>query len=156
MGFFSDVVNGAREGYNRLMANGRIPRLCRDLGWPVDEVEGSLVKLRFNDSQAAQGIRKVVIANGDDSLVSFRVVSHAVLPGERLPEEVLGGLLMRNADRAVGSWGIHVKDGLVAFGLDYTALGEALDAPTLRFICEQLVREVSAFDARMRAAGLLR
>ena len=156
MGFFSDVVNsfvGAANG----ASGGRIHRLCRELGWCVDEVEGDRIQLHFNDSQALGGIRKVAIFHGDASLVTFRCLSHAIIPrGQDVPDEVLGYLLMRNCERAIGGWALSVRDRSAAFPLDYTALGDALDAPALKFICDELVREVSAFDARMRAAGLLR
>jgi hypothetical protein len=143
--------NGSAGGHQRTFRN------CRALGWSVDEVKGNHVLLHFNDSQAVGGIRKVAVFNGDEGLVAFRCLSHAFLPrGRQVPEEVLGYLLVRNGERAVGAWGLSVTDQSVAFALDYTALGDAFDPPALKFICGELVAEASAFDAKMRAAGLLR
>lgn len=133
---------------------GRIDRLCRSLGWTVDERNGDTVSLHFDHPEL--GRRSVRIVGGDDRLVLFAVYSHAFPPADRVPSAVLGYLLGRSGTASVGGWGAEVDaDGDVVFRLNYRALGDGLDAATLRFVCESMIPEVIAFDRKMQAAGLL-
>jgi Putative bacterial sensory transduction regulator len=162
--FFGGVVDGLVNGAANMRAapsNGsasdhrRIERLCRELGWPVDEREGNVIRLHFNSSDGE--VRKVRITGGDKSLVSFFVASDAVLPADRVPADLLGYLLRRNVgDSGIGMWGIMVDDDDdVTFLNYYMALGDGLDAEALKYICESLTSEAADFDDKLRQAGLL-
>jgi Putative bacterial sensory transduction regulator len=163
--FFGGVVDGLVNGATNhrraaptngsAISHGRIERLCRELGWPVDERERNVIRLHFNGSDGE--VRKVRITGVDKSLVSFFVPSDAVLPVDRVPADLLGYLLRRNLnDSGIGMWGIMVNDDDdVTFLIYYMALGDGLDAEALKYICESLTSEAADFDDRLRKAGLL-
>jgi hypothetical protein len=164
--FFSGVVDGlvngaanqmrSAPGGGRASDRGRIERLCRELGWSVDERDGNAILLHF---RAPDGeMRKVRISGGDNSMVGFITHSHAVLSADRVPPDLLGYLLRRNLeDSGMGTWSITVDDddNDVTFHLFYTALGAGLDAQTFEYICESLSSEASHLDDKLRRAGLL-
>lgn len=137
-------------------AHGRIDRLCRELGWPLDEREGNVIHLHFNDP--AGGIRKVRIADGDDCVVTFSAWSLAFVSPKNITGEMLAYLLRRNiCGSGLGMWGMYVDEGkTVSFHLVYQALGEGLDAESLKYICQSLAIEAADFDGKMRQEGLLR
>jgi hypothetical protein len=161
MGIVNDIIDGIDsffagngDGAGDRAGRGRIDRLCRQLGWEVDGREGDTVILRFN--HRTEGACDVRVTGGDSSLAMFLAGSRAAVRGE-VPEEVLGYLLLRNAKAGAGGWVIHAgDDGTVSFHMLYRALGAGLDAAALKWICEGMAGEVSAFDARMRRAGFLR
>jgi hypothetical protein len=167
MGIMRDFLDGFREGFangtgNRAMSDngtanthGHIEWLCRELGWTVDERDGNAIRLHFNSSNG--GVRKVRISDGDKSLVGFTAHSDAVLSVDRVPPDLLGFLLRRNLDDSgIGMWGIAIDDDDdVTFHLYYTALGDGLDAQTLKYICKSLSSEASYLDDKLRRAGLL-
>jgi hypothetical protein len=137
-------------------ARGRIDQLCRELGWSVDEREGSVVHLHFNDP--AHGIRKVRIADGDDCVVTFSAHSFAVIPPRKVTGEMLAYLLRRNiSGSGLGMWGMYVDERHnVWFNLLYQALGDGLDAEAFKYICQSLATEAADFDGKMREEGLLK
>jgi hypothetical protein len=167
MSVWRDIFEGFTEGvltaaaYQQAYGNGacdrgRIDRVCRELGWSVDEREGNVIQLHFNDP--IYGIRKVRIADGDDCLVTFSTYSFAVIPAGNIPIEVLAYLLCRNlSGSGMGMWGMHVDAGdNVMFTIVYQALGDGIDAPTLKYICQSLGSEAADFDGKLREAKLLR
>ncbi len=159
MSFFAELTNGFVEGIRGSVSGdqerGRIERLCRELGWSVDERDGQKIALHFKDPLA--GIRKVYLSHGDEPLVMLVVYSFAILPANRLPEEVIGHLLMRSAEIGAGAWQMSVDgDGDAIFCVRYTASGRGLTAAMLKYVCQGLVREAAGFDERMSKAGLLR
>jgi len=145
MGLFSQAVTGL---YNTA-TGGRIHRLCRELSWNIDEVEGDLVKLYFNDSQAVDGIRKVCIGSGDSDLPHLFTVSHAILPENQVPEEVLGYLLTSNYGRTIGAWAVTVAS---AFG-PLLSLRRAFEARGLPAPRVTLVSELVMFKLRVVAGS---
>ena len=138
-------------------SQGRFDRLCRELGWPVDEREADGAAL-LHFSNRDGGVRKVRIADGDDVIVTFSAHSRATVPAGKVTGEVLAYLLCRNIKGSgLGMWGIYPDEhDNITFHLVYQALGGGLDAPTLKYICESLVGEIVDFDGKMREAGLLR
>lgn len=157
-GFVEGLVSGAANPIRNVPGNGRrrgrIESLAQELGWSVDERDGSAVKLHF---RAADGeVRKVRISNGDEAVVGFYAHSNAVLPARDVSPRLLVHLLECNLGDCIGMWGIAVDDeNDVTFHLCYMALGDGLDAATLQYICESLSSEASALDDKLRAAGLL-
>jgi hypothetical protein len=148
--FASGMLDGAMS---RPAASG-IDRLCHELGWSVDEQVNGGIRLHFSDPVV--GIRKVTVRHAENGVVTFRCISHAFRPcHDEPPMEVLGYLLHQNCKKAIGARGVSVADDSLAFVLDYTALEAGLDAPALKSICEELTQEVSAFDAKMKEAGLM-
>jgi hypothetical protein len=177
MGKFSEFFDGFIDGinsmapwvnaYNQAAANrrpahrgngraqGRLESLLAELDWSVDEREDDgTIRLFFD--HARLGRRRVWIYQGDGSLVLFGTCSHAFPKADQVPTEVLGHLLTRNKQMDVGAWSASVDDeGDAIFSVYYRALGDGLDAPALKWICEAMVGEVFAFDTKMQAAGLL-
>lgn len=159
--FVDGIVNGgvnhreAAPAGGRAGGHGRIERLCRELGWAVDEREGNVIRLHL--SSADGEMRKVRITRGDESLVGFFVPSEAVLPARRVPPKLMAYLLSRNLeDSGIGMWGINVDDDDDAtFVIYYMALGDGLTAQTLEYICESLAAEAAHVDDKLRRAGLL-
>jgi hypothetical protein len=157
--FFAGNGNGNGNGHGAAggdrAGRGRIERLCRQLKWEVDERDGDAIILHFDHREV--GRRSVRILGGDEDLVLFAAYSHAFPPADRVPHEVLGYLLGQTKQASVGGWCADVdKDGDAIFCLLYRALGDGLNHPaSLKFICEGMIRQVIAFDAKMRAAGLL-
>ena len=163
MGLLSSMIEGFTNGYAQARGSrgssgeepGRIDRLCRELGWSIDEREGETVKLFFKDPLV--GRRIVMIHSGDDVLVLFVVYSHAFVPAEKVPNSVAWHLLGRNNVVAMGKWSAdEAKDGDAVFALTYTALGEGLTAAALKYICQKMLGEAGEFDQKMQAAGMLR
>lgn len=146
--------NNRQMEHGRDGGRGRIERLCRELGWGVDGREGDAIILRFNHAEL--GTRDVQVVSGDEPLVLFLVYSHAFPAADAVPQQVLGYMLNENLKTPAGCWFADAtEDGRAVFGLRYVALGEGLDAVTLKFICEKMVAGASSFDAKMKAAGLL-
>jgi hypothetical protein len=137
---------------------GRIERLCRQIGepgWQIDEQSGRASQLYFND--ALLGIRKVTVIGGDEPMVLFAVRSHAVIPEDRLPSQVLSYLLRRNMELSLPAWQMYVSDdGQATFGLYYHAFGPGLTPEFFKHLCSTMAAEASAFDHKLRQAGLLR
>ena len=156
-GFIEGIVGApaARAGSGNGSQRGRIERLCHELGWSVDEREGNSIGLYFNSSDGE--MRKVRISNGGKSIVGFYAHSDVILPAHRVPPNLPGYLLRRNLeDSGIGMWGISVDDDdEVTFHLCYMALGEGLNAETLKYICESLANEAADFDGKLRDAGLI-
>ena len=157
-GFMSAVeskqarVLGAGNGTQE---RGRIDRLCRELGWALDERDGDTIRLHFNDPVA--GVRKVFISSGDSSLVRFSVFSYAILPEAKVPQEVFGYLLLRNREVPFGGWQMIPPDDddEVLFNLKYVAIGGGLTAAAFNAVCDSMVTEAIEFDDKMRSAGFL-
>src|SRR5689334_130130 len=102
MGFFSEVVTGLVNGYHSV-AGSRVQRCCREAGLEPNEIDGNRITLYFKDPQAQDGIRKISFYEGD-TLTGVCCVSDAALADNQVPEKVLGHLLTRNRQRAVGAW----------------------------------------------------
>jgi hypothetical protein len=136
-------------------AHGRIDRLCRELGWTVDERDGRTVRLHFSGRNG--GTRKVSVVDGDETIVTFVSHSDAVIPAARVAPDVMAYLLRRNLNESgIGNWAMHVDDeDKVMFALIYQPLGGGIDAQAFKYICESLVNEVADFDGKMRSARLL-
>lgn len=164
MRWLQDFVDNFNLGYettSRIMnglsshSHHRIEGFCRELGWSANERDGDMIKLHFKDDVV--GTRKVVVSGGDDDLVTFAVVSMAVLEKDRVPDEIAPYLLLRNGQLALGTWYAVIHDrGMVAFVLRYAALGAGLNAEVMRIICGKMVPEVTEFDRKMQRTGLLR
>jgi len=170
MGIFWDAVEGFAHGYLEAAGHaaaiscgpgrndkerGRIERLCRQLGWAVDERLGNTVVLHFNDALGT--IRKAYIDAGDEALVSVTVYGLAFMPAREVPEEIIGYLLRQNSEVAIGAWQVMIdKDEDAVFRVVYRALGAGLTGESFKYICESMIGEAAAFDKRMHAAGLLR
>jgi len=159
-GFAEGIVNGAAKQLRdaptngRASGHGRIERLCRELGWSVDQRDENGIVLYFSSSDGDK--RKVRIAGGDKTLVGFSTFSYAVLAVRQVSSDLLAYLLQRNFNESgIGTWSIIVEDDEVSFHLCYTSLGEGLDAPTLQYICESLANEAGDFDDKLRNAGVL-
>src|SRR5438067_7716273 len=105
----ANVANGLAQANGFPQSNGRqrgrILRLCRDLGWLVDEEDGQTISLHFTDREAMGGIRKVCIALGDTELPVFFSLSHAIIPA-RQAEEVAAYLLARCHQMELGGWAV--------------------------------------------------
>lgn len=150
---FADAMVGIAKAVNAMNGRGRIERLCRELGWPVDERDNERIKLYFKDP--VTGRRPVFIRNGDGPLVRFSAQSVTEIPCAEFPEQILGHLLLQNTGRCIAKWQFMNVDGVAALGVCYVALGDGLTPAALKAICEELIDEVSDFDGRMKKAGLL-
>jgi hypothetical protein len=170
MGIMRDVFSGFMDGLatgggrksrsdnSTASDHGRVERLCDELNWPLDEKEGDVIRLYFTGPDGEK--RKVRIGGGDKSIVSFSVASDAVLPASRVSPEIMASVLRRNVgddgSSGIGTWGaVTDDDDDVVFLLYYAALGDGLNAATLKYICESMSSEASTFDDKLREAGLL-
>lgn len=166
MGLFNEVVKGFVNGFVAGVSdNGPAPqsrhgvaaieRLCRELGWSVDERLGDTgIVLHFRDPLV--NIRPVMVTCGE-SIASISTFSGADIPAGRVPAEVLGYLLRRNNELTTGAWRIPNSDnGNASFVVAYYALIGGLDSATFKYICDTQVKEAHVFDTKMQAAGLLR
>lgn len=171
MSVWREIVEGFAEGFLTAAAYqsqvvpyhggagecGRIDRLCRELGWSVDErsVTENAVYLHFN---TRYGLRRLRIADGEDSIVTFSAHSSAVIAARNVPADVLVYLLHRNVHGSgLGMWAMTVDDrNNVLFHLMYQPFGDGLDSEGFKYICESLINEAVDFDDKLRAAGLRR
>jgi hypothetical protein len=155
-GFMSATVDSLRAGYPQSQfPKGPAPveRFCQELGWSIDEREGEVILLHFNDPVI--GRRKVAITGGDRTM-TLRVWSAATMIARQLPGEIMGHLLVRNWELALCAW--HLFDagnGNAAFALASNMLVAGMDAGVFKHVCETMVKEANAFDVKMKAAGLL-
>jgi len=163
MGFFWDIAEAVVEGFYQSIAHnglprfsaqqqGRIDRLCSELGWTVDERGDGFVQLHFADGQGV--LRKVAVCSGDADVVLFIVSSLATV--QTVPPEITQYLLMRNGQLRFGSWTVNRISNGAGFALIYNAEGDGLTARGFKTICEALIAESVDFDGKMRVAGLLR
>src|SRR5712691_3957503 len=114
MGFFQDFVEGFTNGVQSMLANGssrgqehgRIERLCREIGWTVNERDAEVIRLHFNGPHGE--IRKVSIRSGDADVALFMVFSMAFV--RTVPQPVMEYLLMRPIDLRFGSWIVSCDD----------------------------------------------
>src|SRR5436309_2634303 len=107
-GFISATAESLRGGYPQSQfhnGTAAIDRFCQELGWSVDEREGQVILLHFNDPVI--GRRKVAIT-GTDKTMTFRVWSAATMPARQVPAEIMGHLLVRNWELAFCAW--HLFD----------------------------------------------
>jgi hypothetical protein len=168
MAFFADLVEGFTNGVIRTAANGvqsslaggngnkRIEACCEQLGWGIDERVGKDgIILYFKDPLV--NIRKLMIAPSDSGqLAVLTVISAAEMPAGNVPVEVMAHLLARNKESLLAAWQLMENgNGNVTFAVTYCALVQALDGATFKVICETMCKEVHAFDAKLRQAGLL-
>ena len=134
---------------------GRIERLCRQLGWAIDEYLGNTIVLHFSDSLGT--VRKVYIHAGDEALVTITVYSFAIMAAREVPQEIIGYLLRANSEVAIGAWQVAIdEDEDALFRVVYRALGAGLTGESFQFICQSMIGEAVSFDKRMHAARLLR
>lgn len=134
---------------------GRIGRFCREIGWSFDGGDDGAIEICFADSLRKS--RKVFIFGSDKPLVTLAVYSFAILPRDKVPEQVLGHLLRQNSELLQPAWQVGVNENDdVLFSLRYCALGDGLTADTLKYLCETMVHEVVEFDKKMHKAGLLK
>ncbi|HYT88177.1 MAG TPA: YbjN domain-containing protein [Gemmataceae bacterium] len=163
MSFFQDFIEGIARGVSSALTDnrafpgnsesGRIERLCRELGWAVDERVGEAIRLHFKDTHGST--RLVSIGDGDGDLVLF--IASSLVSFRDPPDELMGYVLARSAQTPFGGWTVTDADnGTVVFVFLYRALGGGLTAPALRSICEAMVGETAEFDAKLRGAGFLR
>jgi hypothetical protein len=155
-GFMSATVDGLRAAHPQNQVHrgpAPVERFCQELGWSIDEREGEVILLHFNDPVV--GRRKVAITGGDRTM-TFRVWSAATMTARQIPVEIMGHLLVRNWELSLCAW--HLLDagnGNAAFALASNMLVGGMDAEVFKHICETMVREANAFDVKMKAAGLL-
>jgi hypothetical protein len=159
MGSWTDMISDFAEGFvDSYRSVGRIERLCRELGWSVDEREGNKIRLHFNI--AGGGIRKISIVNGDECLITFLAHSSAVFAADDISPKLLAYMLCRNLEGGeIGAWGINIDRNtrsLCSFHVIYRALGDGLNAAALQYICKSLCEETGDFEDKLRQAGLLR
>lgn len=119
------------------------------MGWPVDEREGDVAHLHFNDP--AGGIRKVSVWQEQAGGLGFVITSQSAF--RSVPPAITEYLLKRNPQLEVGSWATEQGEPSVVIGHIHRAHG--LTAAGFRRVCELMVQEVVDFDAKLRAAGLL-
>jgi len=167
MSFLNSLIEGINNGFRKgpgsermhnnvicYQERGRIDRLCGEIGWDIDGREDDTIYLDFKSPIA--GTRRMLISRGDEALVNFSVLSFAEVSPRRIPKEVLGYLLERNTEIALGAWDMFVnEDENVLFLCRYTAIGVGLNAGLVKYICETLNQEVHEFDERLQKAGLL-
>lgn len=157
MGFLGAILKSRRGKVGESEAGhvrSRIERLCVELGWPIAKEDRDEVCLHFKDPCVSA--RLLWVRTCYPAFAHIRVCSCAVLPEKRVPPQVIGYLLRRNDEIAIGAWSVMVDDnGNVSFSLTYDALADGLDAPLLKVICERLVDEAVDFDGKLRLAKLL-
>jgi len=133
---------------------GRIERLTRENGWSIDGRTDDTIYLDFKSPFASD--RRLLISRGDEALVIFSGMSFAEVPAHNFPQEVLGYLLERNAEMALGAWNMQItEEGKALCFCRYVAIGMGLNAGLFKYVCEGLNEEVHEFDVRMQKAGLL-
>ncbi len=163
MGLFQEAVKGFVNGFTAGAAENlrashagvaAVEQLCRALGWSVDERVGDNgVVLHFNDPLI--GIRRVLVVPGENFTV-FRTFSDAKFPGSQGQAEIFGYLLKRNHELTGGAWQVWVlSNGNAVFAVEYCAITDGLNAALFKYICQTQVGEAHAFDAKMKAVGLL-
>ena len=148
------VVRQAEAYLPAARRSGRIDQWCRQLGWSVDEWEGAVAVLHFNDP--VEGVRKVRVSDNAPPLVTFSSYSVAAVPASEVPPDILAYLLRRNLDGSgIGMWGMYIDgNDKVTFHVLYQTLG-TLDAAAFRRVCDSIVREAADFDGKLRQARLL-
>lgn len=142
-------LTDAFVGLVKTVANrGKVERLIREVGWPIDERHGGTLGLHFKCSVASK--KTVYIGNCDDPLVLFIVFSAVKFDSHRVPDEVLAAALYQNGKTGVGKWEVRVKNDVLQFCLTYTALSAGLDAGAVKYICESIAKEASVFDSWLK------
>jgi hypothetical protein len=156
-GFFSAAItqSQAMPQNSEGCEDGRIERLCDELGWSIDARDEGGIYLHFKTSQ---GVRAIAVAKGDAAIVTFHTASSATIRARDVPPEILVYLLRRNmGDGGLGMWSMSVDENKeVEFHLFYQPFGDGLTSEALKFICESMLKERLDFDAKLREAGLLR
>ncbi len=165
MGLFQDVMRSLSGGTPSTPPNPsssgsaglrRVEACCAQLGWGIDERVGTTgLVLHFKDPVV--NIRQILVTVGDGGQLGIvSAFSTADLAPRRLPADLGWHLLVRNAEAHFGAWQLRENDsGNASFACAYTVLVGGLDAPTFKFICESLCKEVHALDAKLQQAGLL-
>jgi hypothetical protein len=150
-----DMPPAASENLSVSAARNRITGCCQALGRAVDErLSADKILLHFHDPLIR--IRKVLIGvENQGAIVSFTVSSAVKLPAKQAPAAVLGHLLLRNGEQSA-VWRISIgDDDQVSFVLGYRVPAAALAPSLFKMLCENMVKEVHVFDAKMHEAGLI-
>ena len=165
MGVFSTFMRGVTKGRRSAVsersvhhASELVEYFCQQLGWSIDErIDAREIRLHFKDPLI--GIRKVVVtASTDDPAMSFTMRSSVgLMPARKVPADALAYLLERNS-RLIVTWQMYLgSDGNALFGMSYYTYSLAMNPTFFKHICETMVQEDQAFDAKMkeiRAASL--
>lgn len=168
MGLFKDMMDGFTNGFVSAavdtLHNGSsqghaasgpilVERMCQELGWPVDERDGSTILLYFKDPIIR--IRKIAITSGD-KVLGFTVCSEAVMNPRQLSAEIMGHLLVRNSKMVGMAWQIFESgNGNAGFSMAAAMLIGGMNSAMFKYLCETMVKEAIEFDVKMQAAGLL-
>jgi hypothetical protein len=156
-GFASATIDSVRAGHPQSQSPldpALVERLCREVGWGVDERLGDTIVLHFKDS--VMGIRKISIYCGG-RIMALRVYSAASISPRQITAEIMAYLLVRNGELAFPAWQVfEAENGNAGFALASNMLMAGVDGAVFKYACETMVIEANAFDTKMQAAGLLR
>lgn len=134
-------------------AQGRIQRLCSELGWSIDERNGDNYGLEF--SCPAGGKRMVYIGKGSSALPLFVVNSHVAFNTSDVPDEAFYFAFSGNRESPFGKWEPRESEEEMRFILTYVALGDGLTAELFKRICLDMVKHAGIFDENLRKRGMV-
>ena len=137
-----------RSLFDQRPAHGTdIDGLCGESGWRVDEREGDVALLHFNDPGG--GVRKLSVWQEQAGCLVFVVASRSAFGS--VPPAITQYLLQRNPQLEVGAWATEPCGRGVAIAVIHRAHG--LTGAGFRRVCELMVQEAVDFDAKLRHAG---
>jgi hypothetical protein len=127
--------------------------MCQELGWPIDERDGSTILLHFNDPIIR--IRKVAISSGE-KVMGFTVVSAATLNPRQVSAEIMAYLLFCNSKLGGSAWQMfECGNGNAGFSVAAYMPMDGMNSAMFKFLCESMAKAAHEFDAKMNSAGLL-
>jgi hypothetical protein len=126
-----------------------IDRLCREVGWAVDQRRGDAVCLHFTDERF--GVRKLMARPSVSDGVQLVVCSNLALEGSGLPRRLFAFLQERNLSASAGQWRHLPPDGgRTVLYLTFEVPAPLLSAETFRLACESMVTEAQGLDQMLR------
>jgi hypothetical protein len=168
MGMFKDVMEGFTNGFlsaavdslrnGRSQGNGSngqalVERMCQELGWPIDERDGTTILLYFKDPILR--VRKVAINTGE-SVIGFTVLSAATLNPRQVSAEIMAYLLLCNSKLGGSAWQMFESgNGNAGFSVAAYMLMDGMNSAMFKFLCESMAKAAHEFDAKLNSAGLL-
>lgn len=147
MGFWDTIAS--------VTGNGRLDRICRELGWTIDERQGDGIALYFNGDRITPRRTVVVIYPEGEQIMFFACNCRGEFLGHNTSDELLGALLVHNDKVTIGGWAARIDGRTLTLSLQYTALAAGVDAASFKMICACMVKEVAEVEAHLQAKGLL-
>lgn len=135
--------------------NGVTERLCKELGWSVDERDGHFRTLYFTGDDINKK-RDVIIHEDDSNVIIFSGYASAQFQLSSLPNDLAAWMLARSAKRGFAKWHLaETNSGEVYFATRYQTDPRSVNSRLFSLICKEFVCEIAEVERTFHQKGLM-